>query len=290
MWRSLFVLVVGCTACSPSGSQERTSNNHGTKQPYAGPSARTLRAPYIVPGMSNVDSRGLFMFEFPPENGPLPSFEDLVESHAYFSNEAGDRTSLHVLPVTGKNGEAEPRFQVEAVPPLLGDAWHWIVVERDAELGVEAADPIGDWSAHFFTASALHIVKVSSSLSDPATVDVTFSEPVDLTSQLEPSELVNVGGKPAADCFLADGVCGDVSYPVDNTLPVQLSLPFSPSDMLFMLDGSIMGSGRRVWEGASAMGMPLANGRLELSVASSAWTSCPGGTTCWRELRPLPVQ
>ncbi len=173
---------------------------------------------------------------------------------------------------------------------LSTNSWYWLVVAIDQDLSI--ADPdmpsvSGQWSTHFFTGSAPHVIRVEVPAADKplSAVTLTFSEQVDLTG-IDATTAIVADGRKASGCVLRGTKCrADKNAWLSTMVDISVDIARLPAALAIHLPGGVAGAGRSVAaSGAFTAQSDAQGGGLQLALTASDFSPAPGaGSLFWAE-------
>lgn len=256
----------------------------------AGPASLGARARH-----GETSSTGMVAFTL-----PLVGDEDAlgadVQKRARYVGSDGAVTGAMARVSHGRT-PAESVIELTPEAELRTDAWYWLVVSVDRDVTVQ--DPLappeaGEWSTHFFTGSAPHVVRISVPVDAKAGGPVTleFSEPVDLGTIGEAARVVG-DGAGGGKCVLRGEKCWNGAEPwLSNDATIAVSARTMPAELVVRLPDAARGSMRSVGEARAFLNIddPAGGGTiLELSASDLTRLPTSPDEALWSERLPPPA-
>ncbi len=244
----------------------------------------------VVHGETNSDGTERFLLPLQPEAAAIVQ---ALGQRAHYVAKDGSTIPASVNVEYGKT-PADSNVAVTPLRALAPDTWYWLVVATDARLTILDPDVPGgaQWSTHFFTGSAPHVIRIEvpGKGKAPDPVSLTFSEAVDLTT-IDGTKAVQADGKNVGRCVLRGTQCwaGSTPWP-SNTADLRVDLAALPGILTIRVAGSTQGSGRTVGEGRAFTQEKDPNGDgIAVQLPTNTLTPVSsGGSSFWAEIVPPP--
>jgi hypothetical protein len=254
-WMTVILLMfLGAASCDHGSPVGGLSSGERVEQVRQGQVADgTLQAATVVlqtrvrHGETKSDGTARFAR---PATSDIETAVSVLQQHARYIGADGSSTPATVSFEPGMT-PADSNLVATPAAALPSDRWYWLIVNVDQSLSIldpDVTSQSNQWSTHFFTGSAPHIIRVEVPASDkpPSSVMLTFSEQVDLSS-IDAGRMIAADGKGLSACVLRGAECWASNRAWLSTMAdVSMGLSRLPTALTLRLTGRVVGSGRSV--------------------------------------------